>query len=207
MPATARKLDVHYEYRRPRPKRRAAKPPSFKKTKRRVQKKRQRAPRKSINLKHVQIVGTLAIIFLMAFALVVTQALIAERGYQLTDRRQALATAQARTEQLESQIASLTDPERVLARAEAMGMVPVSGEGLEATSTEIPESTPGLIATHQGSVSEPSRSSTEHRVVVELESGDEETVQMADLRGWGDWLLQWLRGGEPVEAHDPGVRR
>ncbi|MFO7942521.1 MAG: hypothetical protein R6U92_07765 [Bacillota bacterium] len=160
-------------------------------------------------LRTFQTVGSILLIFAMACGVVACRAAIADRGYELVQLRAELEETRARTDTLESRVASLQHPERIAEAANEMGMIPVSSASIP---TEI-QSSPAIVASTSSSVDEnpvdldnsrrsPSPSDSSSRIVLRLEDPGDSTVQMADLRGLGDWIIHWLKGPAPVEAHN-----
>ena len=170
------------------------------------------AERRARVLSCVQIVGSILLIFTMACGVVAGRAMVADLGYELVRLEGQLEQARGRTDTLSSQIATLQDPERIARAAEDIGMVPASSM-IELGDQNAP--TLATIASTTASKSLPAEqarggdlravSSVDHlpsRIVLELEDTTEPTVQLATFRGLGDWILRWLKGSTPVEAHN-----
>ncbi|MFW5896572.1 MAG: hypothetical protein ACOCVQ_00635 [Bacillota bacterium] len=156
-----------------------------------------------------QTLGSILLIFAMAVGVVACRAAIADRGYEMVQLQAELREARTHTDALESRVASLQDPERIAGAASEMGMIPVSSASTDGRVEEAPAilastASPvdrNLVASEDSDrSSSPSDSSS--RIVLKLEDPGHSTVQMASLRGLGDWVIRWLKGSAPVEAHN-----
>ncbi len=170
------------------------------------------AARRAQVLSSVQLIGSILLIFAMACGVVAGRAMVADLGYELVRLESQLEEARGYTDTLSSRVAALQDPERIALAAEDMGMVPASSA---ADPGEDNAPSVAIIASTTGSTSSPAVTRARHedsrvpsfdrppsRIVLELEDTTEPTVQLADFRGLGDWVLRWLKGPTPVEAHN-----
>ncbi len=175
---------------------------------RRRQERRERAQREAAararRVGLVQICSAGVVLFCMALALIFLQSMTAARGFELTGLRAELEEEQARTGQLEMEVASLQSSERVARIAQQeLGMVPPPG-------SESDDSTPGEVVVAStggtaGATSDPgyvaSGEPEEKTVVLQLESPDEDApFKLPEFADIGSWFLRWLRGGTPARA-------
>ncbi|GEM_PF-5355629 len=151
----------------------------------------------------VQICSAGAVLFCMALALIFLQSMTAAQGYELAQLRAELGEEQARTSQLEMEVASLQSSERIarIARDELGMIIPSGDEADGATGDAVIAGVGGDVQTASESGEDLPIELEEKTVLLQLQVPDEKPPltlpQFADI---GSWFLRWLRGGHPARA-------
>ncbi len=178
-------------------------------------------------LPSIRVIGSILLIFAMAFGVVASRAAISDRGYEMVRLRAELEDAKGETDAMESRLARLQDPARIAAAADDLGMVPVSHVPVTtmapvlADDVQNPPSvsvgSTALLASASSTAPDPLEmpgqkpSSTafaapspedDTRVVLELERELDPPLQFTEARELGHRVLEWLKGNAPVEAHE-----